>query len=87
MLIKLKYLAARYGYKTAGPNLISNIVCRAEFAKYRSGGGSGGVFFDLNKESEELLNKFLITKKRRGKSGNTKRDSIERVEEKTVDES
>lgn len=76
MLIKLKYLAARYGYKTAGPNLISNIVCRAEFAKYRSGGGSGGVFFDLNKESEELLNKFLATKRRRNKNGFTGREGL-----------
>lgn len=82
MLVKIKYLVKLLGF---GENTIRNIVDRGEFAKYRTG-GTGGIFFDLNDKSEKLLKKFLATKKRRGKSGNTKRDSIERVEEKTFDE-
>jgi hypothetical protein len=82
MLVKIDYLVKLFGY---GTNVIRNIVDRGEFAKYRTG-GTGGIFFDLNDKSKKLLLKFLATKKRRGKSGNTKRDSIERVEEKTVDE-
>lgn len=82
MLVKINYLVKLFGY---GTNVIRNIVDRGEFAKYRTG-GTGGIFFDLNDKSEKLLKKFLATKKRRGKSGNAKRDSIERVEEKTFDE-
>ena len=82
MLVKVDYLVRKFDYCT---NVIRNIIDRGEFAKYRTG-GTGGIFFDLNDKSEKLLKKFLATKKRRGKSGNTKRDSIERIEEKTFDE-
>lgn len=61
MLVKVNYLVRKYGY---GTNVIRNIVDRGEFAKYRIG-GTGGIFFDLNDKSEELLLKFLATKKRR----------------------
>lgn len=61
MLVKVDYLVRKYGY---GTNVIRNIVDRGEFAKYRIG-GTGGIFFDLNDKSEELLLKFLATKKRR----------------------
>lgn len=61
MLVKIDYLVKLFGY---GTNVIQNIVDRGEFAKYRTG-GTGGIFFDLNDESEKLLKKFLATKKRR----------------------
>lgn len=61
MLVKIDYLVKMFGY---GTNVIRNIVDRGEFAKYRTG-GTGGIFFDLNDKSEELLLKFLATKKRR----------------------
>lgn len=61
MLVKIDYLVKLFGY---GTNVIRNIVDRGEFAKYRIG-GTGGIFFDLNDKSEELLLKFLATKKRR----------------------
>ena len=61
MLVKLGYLVSKYGY---GVHIVRNVIDRAEFAKYRTG-GTGGIFFDLNDESEKLLKKFLATKKRR----------------------
>ena len=72
MLVKVDYLVRKYGY---GTNVIRNIVDRGEFAKYRIG-GTGGIFFDLNDKSEELLLKFLATKKRRRNNDITGREGL-----------
>lgn len=72
MLVKVNYLVRKYGY---GTNVIRNIVDRGEFAKYRIG-GTGGIFFDLNDKSEELLLKFLATKKRRRNNDITSGEGI-----------
>lgn len=55
MLVKIKTLCEKYGRSRSK---LDCIISRSEFAKYTQG-GNGGIYFDLNEESQELLEKFL----------------------------
>lgn len=63
MQYSMSGLKEKYGVSY---NTIFNIVCRSEFERYRSG-GNGGVYLELNPESEALIEKNLYRKRRGGR--------------------